>query len=146
MHDALKRKVSVFTKAEKNNINEEFEYYNVRKERSFDPESGQVMPTDPFAEQMLSSTQNVDLKNISSRSIILAPFNSTRSQLDLNDDDFIIKKLMQPKNVIRFEAKVKEIERQYEINNNAELDNGVYNQDENEESIKPEPTKDLKLG
>ncbi len=34
---------------------------------------------------------------------------------------------MQPKNVIRFEAKVKEIERQYEMNNNAELDNGVYN-------------------
>ena len=41
---------------------------------------------------------------------------------------------------------MKEIERQYEINNNAELDNGVYNQDENEETIKPEPTKDLKLG
>jgi hypothetical protein len=104
------------------------------------------MPTDPFTEQMLSSTQNFDLKNISSRSIILAPFNSTRSQIDLSDDDLIIKKLIKPKYVIRFEAKVKEIERQYEINNNAELDNGVYNQDENEETIKPEPNKDLKLG
>jgi hypothetical protein len=146
MLDALKRKVSVFTEAEKNNINEEFEYYNVRKEQSFDPKSGQVMPTDPFTEQMLSSTQNFDLKNISGRSIILAPFNSTRSQIDLSDDDLIIKKLIKPKYVIRFEAKVKEIERQYEINNNAELDNGVYNQDENEETIKPEPYKDLKLG
>jgi len=104
------------------------------------------MPTDPFAEQILNSTQNVELKNISSRSIILAPFNSTRSQLDFIEDDLVIKKLMQPKNIIRFEVKVKEIERQYEINNNAELDNGVYNQVENEETIKPEPSKDLKLG
>ena len=34
------------------------------------------------------------------------------------------------RNVIRFAPKVKEIERQYELNNNAELDNGVYHQDE----------------
>ena len=127
MVDATKRKVSIFTEAEKKNIIEEFEYYNVRKERSFDPEDGYVMPTDPFAEHMLSSTQNCGLKNVSSRSIILAPFNSTRSHLELDNDNEIVQRLMQPKNVIRFEAKVKEIERQYEMNNNAELDNGVYN-------------------
>lgn len=79
MVDAVKKKVSVFTDTEKRHIIEEFEYYNVRKEKDFDPESAHPLPTDPFAEQMLSSTQNIDLKNVSSRSIILAPFNSTRS-------------------------------------------------------------------
>lgn len=38
---------------------------------------------------------------------------------------------MAPKKVIRFAPKIKEIDRQYEMNNNAELDNGVYhNEDE----------------
>ena len=56
MADAGKKKVSVFTDTEKRHIIEEFAYYNVRKEKDFDPESGQPLPTDPFAEQMLSST------------------------------------------------------------------------------------------
>jgi hypothetical protein len=33
---------------------------------------------------------------------------------------------MVDKKCIKFAAKVKEINRQYEMNNNAELDNGVY--------------------
>jgi hypothetical protein len=37
------------------------------------------------------------------------------------------------KRVIKFAAKVKEIDRQYEANNNAELDNGVYHQEDEEE-------------
>jgi hypothetical protein len=36
---------------------------------------------------------------------------------------------LQPRRVIRFNAKIREINRQYELNNNAELDNGVYHQD-----------------
>ncbi len=40
------------------------------------------------------------------------------------------------KRVIKFAAKVKEVDRQYEANNNAELDNGVYHQDEEEEEKK----------
>jgi hypothetical protein len=63
---------------------------------------------------MLSSTTNCDLKNISSRSIILAPFNSTRSHISADDDDVkLIKQMLRPKNVIKFDAKVKELERQY---------------------------------
>ena len=34
--------------------------------------------------------------------------------------------------ILRFAAKVKEIDRQYELNNNAELDNGVYHEESNE--------------
>lgn len=37
---------------------------------------------------------------------------------------------------LRFSAKVKEIDRQYELNNNADLDNGVYHQEEDGEEAK----------
>ena len=37
-----------------------------------------------------------------------------------------------PRAQIKFSAKVKEIDRQYELNNNADLDNGVYHQEEEE--------------
>lgn len=91
-------------------------------------------PIDPFAEQMsLNSTQNSLVKNISTKSVILAPFNSTRTHIDenfhLNDS---IQDLMVDRKVIKFAAKVKEVDRQYEANNNAELDNGVYHQDDEE--------------
>lgn len=43
---------------------------------------------------------------------------------------------MESKSAIRFGAKVKEIDRQYEVNNNADLDNGVYqNEVANQEQI-----------
>jgi hypothetical protein len=35
----------------------------------------------------------------------------------------------------KFAPKVKEVDRQYEANNNAELDNGVYHQDEEEQPL-----------
>lgn len=121
----------MFTEQEKQHIVDDFEYYNVRKEKDFENDPGCVLPTDPFAEQMLSSTQNADLKNVSSRSIILAPFNSTKSNVESQSSE--IQRMLCPKNIIKFAAKVKEIERQYELNNNAELDNGVYHQDEEED-------------
>lgn len=43
------------------------------------------------------------------------------------------------KRVIKFAAKVKEVDRQYEANNNAELDNGVYHQDDEEEKNDQQP-------
>ena len=46
------------------------------------------------------------------------------------------------KRVIKFAgAKVKEVDRQYEANNNAELDNGVYHQDDEEEEGAAEELK-----
>lgn len=95
---------------------------------------GDVQQTDPFAEQMsLNSTQNSLVKNVSTKSVILAPFNSTRTHIDeefhLHDS---IQDMMIDKKVIKFAAKVKEVDRQYEANNNAELDNGVYHQDDEE--------------
>ena len=89
---------------------------------------------------MLSSTQNSELKNVSTRSIILAPFNSTRSQLDYAEEKKVIMAMLLPRQSVKFSARVKEIDRQYELNNNADLDNGVYHQEEDEEA-KEEPSQ-----
>jgi len=104
--------VHVFSETEKEGIIAEFEYYNKRERDVIIDGEHQVVPTDPFAEQMLVSTQNSELKNVSTRSIILAPFNSTRSQLVYNEEE---RKLMQmmfaPRTAVKFSAKVKEIDR-----------------------------------
>jgi len=83
---------------------------------------------------MLHSTENDLLRNVSTKSIILAPFNSTMSKIDVElIQDKSIKKLLVDKKCIKFSAKVKELDRQYELNNNADLDNGVYHQNSKED-------------
>ena len=71
---------------------------------------------------------------------MLAPFNSTMSDLNENGEpkNFVlsdsIKELIMPRNIIKFGARVRDIDKQYEINNNADLDNGVFHKlEENEE-------------
>ena len=44
-----------------------------------------------------------------------------------------MKVMMAPRRVIKFAPKIKELDRQYEMNNNAELDNGVYHNEEEED-------------
>lgn len=51
---------------------------------------------------------------------------------------------MAPRHAVKFSAKVKEIDRQYELNNNADLDNGVYHQDEDEEAKEESHTTTIK--
>lgn len=92
-----------------------------------------------FTEHELDSTQNGLLKNSSTKSLILAPFNSTRSHIEVDpnlaDDSQqdvhppldIDRNMIVDKRVIKYAARVKDINRQYEMNNNCELDNGVYN-------------------
>lgn len=56
----------------------------------------------------------------------MAPFNSTRSHLSSLHSS--VQELIEQKSIIIwFGPKVKEIDHQYELNNNGELDNGVYN-------------------
>ena len=92
---------------------------------------------------MLVTTQNSMFKNMSTKSVILAPFNSTKSHIS---DDFYkhdsIQKIMMPSSAFTYNDKCKEINRQYMLNNNADLDNGVYN--ENEEQ-KKQPDNTTKL-
>lgn len=129
LSDEQLRKVEIFSTNEKQKVVDEFEYYNVKKE------DGRLNQEDPFLEQMLITTQNSLFKNMSTKSVILAPFNSTKSHIS---DNFYkhdsIQDILVNKNAFTFSDKCKEVNRQYMLNNNADLDNGVYN--ENEEELK----------
>jgi hypothetical protein len=59
--------------------------------------------------------------------VILAPFNSSVS--DERNFEISLKKqapMVDKKMMIKFAARCRDQDRQYEINNNCELDNGVY--------------------
>jgi hypothetical protein len=61
----------------------------------------------------------------------LAPFNSTRSHIsERYMENEGITPLIRAKDTLTFADKCKEVNRQYMLNNNAELDNGVYNEEE----------------
>lgn len=149
MKDALESdKIELFTEQESQYIQNEYNYkLNNRYDRNGDLQiQGQNselnqsgLDADNFTEHMLDSTQNSILKNCETKSIILAPFNSTKSNIDcdtpieLSDS---IKDLIEDKKIIKFGAKVRDIDKQYEINNNADLDNGVYHKVDDEEEEK----------
>lgn len=69
--------------------------------------------------------------------MILAPFNSTRSHNEVTEKDEegnsilpalqFDEDMLVDRRVIKFAARVKDVNRQYEMNNNQEVDNGVYN-------------------
>lgn len=56
------------------------------------------------------------------KSIILAPFNTTVNELNFENSKCSI-----GEGQLLIEDKVKEVDWQYHLNNNGELDNGVYN-------------------
>jgi hypothetical protein len=80
-----------------------------------------------FTEQPLDSTQNSFFKNATTKSVILAPFNSTISKTFSKWHTSVEDNIIDKKSVLAFGVRAKELDRQYEINNNSELDNGVYN-------------------
>lgn len=83
-------------------------------------------------------------KNMTEKSVILAPFNSTKSNIEsLEPFSETIKDLLQSNSCIKFAARVRDINKQYEQNNNAELDNGVYHKLEEEEDKKNADKKGL---
>ena len=91
---------------------------------------------------LFNDKKNTDIEynNCESKSSLLAPFNSLNydlfnSNIDIefnydykeNDmfDDFKNKKLLIEKDLLTFSIKAKELNYQYELNNNKEVDNGV---------------------
>ena len=75
------------------------------------------------------------VRNCSEKSLVLAPFNSTWSDKKIPEFDEIIDKgMIVDKKVIKYGNRVKDINRQYEMNNNCDLDNGVYNKFVNQSS------------
>ena len=66
------------------------------------------------------------MKNASTKSIILAPFNSTKSHVS-SFSSSIMDNIFKKNEIMKFKAQVREIDRKYEGNNNSKLDNGVQN-------------------
>ncbi len=104
--------INLFGEDEKAAINKEYAYSQKRED------------TDTiFTEQNIDTSQSELTRNNTSKSLILAPFNSVIEEgKDEEKPDFCEKRRM-----IKFAARVKEVDRQYEKNNNGDVDNGVYN-------------------
>ena len=65
------------------------------------------------------------VKNVSDHSYVLAPFNSTITQSGF--DEYMLADLpVLDKNVVKFNDKCREANRQYEFNYNGEVDNGIF--------------------
>ena len=128
----MNENIELFNELEKDKILKEFTFNSTaRYNRNHDnleiskEDINHTWTTDSFIEYHLS-TQNSMVRNHSTRSIILAPFNSTISEID-QDTKRIIRENMQDKKWLKFSAKWRDVNKQYEMNNNWELDNGVYN-------------------
>eukprot|EP00826_Nyctotherus_ovalis_P060367 TRINITY_DN8460_c0_g3_i1.p1 TRINITY_DN8460_c0_g3~~TRINITY_DN8460_c0_g3_i1.p1 ORF type:complete len:490 (-),score=143.26 TRINITY_DN8460_c0_g3_i1:83-1531(-) len=88
-------------------------------------ENGKAGPCELFTEQDIDSTLDELARNNTTRSIVLAPFNTTLSEeLDASimESEELVDKVM----VLRFSSRAKDIDRQYEKNNNGDIDNGIY--------------------
>lgn len=96
--------LQLFTEQEKEYIKNEFTYN--------DTERYNRNETDPFTEHMLDTAQDSIFKNASEKSVILAPFNSTRSNIEnvcaLSES---MKELLQSRRVIKYAARVKDIDK-----------------------------------
>lgn len=115
----------IFLPEEQEVIANEFTYNNPERFNR-NEQVGDDEPWDCFTELNLDS-MNQTLRNASSKSVILAPFNSSMS--DLSGFFKTVMKMApmeEKRDMIKFAARCRDQDRQYEINNNAELDNGVY--------------------
>ena len=126
MADA-KDTVELFTQAEKNYIRSEYTYTDKsRFNRNTGTNGGPEYESDAFVDAALDTDENSILKNAETKSIILAPFNSTKSNIETGSEFLdLVRDQLEDRRIIKFAARVREIAKQYEVNNNAELDNGV---------------------
>jgi serine/threonine protein kinase len=74
-----------------------------------------------FTLRNIDTAQETENQNIGTKSVILAPFNSSL----ISDDNFLNRELTIENEVVKFCGKVRELNRNYELNNNGEIDNGI---------------------
>lgn len=121
----------VFTETEKERIKREFSYKdtsNLNWNTNWQHfELGELKRDDEcFSEHGLESSNDSLLKNNSTKSLVLAPFNSTFGSFETFGTE-IWSNMFYKGDMIWLGHWVREIDWQYEYNNNCELDNGVYN-------------------
>ena len=85
------------------------------------------LDSEAFTERRIDTNEEEHLRNISTKSIILAPFNSTKSHISSKLHESVEELIIDKTEHVFLHHRVKEVDWQYEINNNGELDNGVYN-------------------
>lgn len=115
--------INIFNDGEKEAIKKEF-IYCADDDKNLQTVAHQSFN---FTDRNLNSTQHVLLRNLSSKSIILAPFNTTKSHLSMEICQTVQELMIEKNCVIKFGMRVKEIDKNYEQNNNVDLDNGVFN-------------------
>ena len=77
----------------------------LESERSRNSEALQELPSDCFTEQRLDSCEDEMLRNVSTKSVILAPFNSTKTHISSQMHDSVEELLESKKQLFRFEIK-----------------------------------------
>ena len=116
----------IFNDDEKEVIRSEFTYNDPSRFNRNERVKLEEEPWDCFTELNLDS-MNQTMRNASEKSLILAPFNSTMSDVEAFLKSILdMAPMEKKKDVFKFAARCRDQDRQYEINNNAELDNGVY--------------------
>jgi hypothetical protein len=110
--DKLKTKMNLFTAAEKILLSKSnIDYKNANKDDLIEN----------FTIRNLDTLQETENQNVNTKSVILAPFNSSIKA----DESFLHKDLIIENEALKLCGKVKELNRHYELNNNGEIDNGI---------------------
>lgn len=111
----------------------------------FDQKQGSFKKIEGIAGKKRAIVVETNEKNNSEKSIIFAPFNSSFSQYDEDSPELFdwpkeVVQLLEPRNskIMKFSKKCRDLNREYEGNNNADLDNGVYNAFVNEQEMEAE--------
>ncbi|CDW78202.1 protein kinase domain containing protein [Stylonychia lemnae] len=138
--DQVDEQINIFDEQELDLIKKEFTYVCQKAKLK---ELKQRKPDDlntEFTEHSINSNENTLMKNNSSRSVILCPFNTQAGAAAKSIYEDIRDMLVDKDMAIRFNARVRECDRQYEKFNNQDFDNGVYhkyayNQGKNKEEV-----------
>ena len=133
------RIVTLFTEEEISCIKKEYDFKERNKDKSISEDESSV-----FTVHNLDTTVNNENEADLSKSAILAPFNSNEP----NEQSFIesVQPLIISKKAIKFCSKLREIDRQYERDNNSKIDNGVYLQSAISALSSPSSPKGSHLG
>ncbi len=118
--------MNIFDEQELDLIKKEFTYVTQKaKLKELKERKADDLNTE-FTEHSINSNENTLMKNNSSRSVILCPFNTQAGTQAKSIYEDIIDMLADKDMAIRFNARVREANRQYEKFNNQDFDNGVY--------------------
>lgn len=118
--EEVPKELQIFTDSEMCLIRKEFTYNNVRRlNRNFVGGTQSSVGTDRvFTEHPLDSNSNSLMRNATTKSVILAPFNSTLTHLSEESGEDEMAPTFKKGQVFTMGVRVKDIDRQYERNNN----------------------------